>query len=182
MSINTNWYIITGAPGSGKTALIKHLASLGYTIIPEAARNLIDVEIKKGKTIKEIRSDEGEFQKKVFRIKVKTENKISPQHITFIDGGAIPSSIAYYQISGLDPAPVIEETKKRKYKGVFFLEQLPFKKDYARVENKKTANDLNQLLYKTYLDLGYDAIRIPPTSIKERVRFILKKIKSDSES
>lgn len=182
MSINTNWYIITGVPCSGKTTLIKHLASLGYAIITEAARNLIDAEISEGKTAREVRVNEAEFQKMVSQIRIKIENKIPPEQTIFIDTGGIPTNIAYYQIVGLDPAPVIEEAKKRKYRGVFFLERLPFEKDYARVEDEKTVNDLDRLLCEAYSDLGYDVIRVPVTSVEERVKFILKKIKSDSES
>jgi len=173
MVINTNWYIITGAPCAGKTKVIEYLASLGYVTVPEAARTLIDAEIKQGKTIQEVRSSEAEFQKRVFRMKIEVENKLPPEQIVFIDGGAIPSSIAYYQIAGLSPAPAIKEAKKRKYKGVFFLERLPHKNDYARVEDEKATLKLDRLLSEAYRDLGYEVIRVPIKPIEERVQFIL---------
>ncbi|NQT22719.1 MAG: ATP-binding protein, partial [Candidatus Omnitrophica bacterium] len=159
MSINTNWYIIIGAPSSGKTEVIRDLAFLGYTTLAEVSRDLIDAEISKGKTVKEVRVNEAEFQKRVLQIRIKAENKIPPKQTIFIDGGGIPSNIAYYQIVGLDPTIVIKEAKKRKYRGVFFLERLPFEKDYARVEDEKIVSDLDRLLYEAYVNLGYDVIR-----------------------
>ena len=95
--INTNWYVITGEPSSGKTKVIEYLAFLNYAIIPEAARILIDTEASKGKTIEEIRGDEAEFQKRALEMKIEIENRIPPKQITFFDRG-IPDSVAYYHI------------------------------------------------------------------------------------
>ena len=176
MSLHTNWYVIAGGPSSGKTKIIEYLASLGYVIVPEAPRLLIDAEISKGKTIEEVRADEAEFQKRVFQTRIEVEDKIPPEQITFFDGGGIPSCIAYYQSCGLDPRSVIEEAKKRKYKEVFLLEQLPFEKDYARTENEKLAGDLSRLTKKAYADLGYDVIFVSVMPIEERVKFILNKL------
>ena len=67
-------------------------------------------------------------------------------------------------------------SQKRKYKKIFLLEQLPFQNDYARTENKKNAQHLSQLLYKSYSDLDYNIIRVPVKSIEERIEFILSKI------
>jgi len=86
MRIETNWYVITGGPSSGKTKIIEYLAFLGYSVIPEAARILIDVEKSRGKSVEEIRSNEAEFQKKVLEMKIEIENRISPERITFLIG------------------------------------------------------------------------------------------------
>ena len=75
----TNWYIITGGPSTGKSKTIDHLAYLGYFIRPEVARILIDDELSKGKTIEEIRGDEKGFEHKILKIKIETE-EIAPIH------------------------------------------------------------------------------------------------------
>jgi len=176
MSIKTKWYVVAGGPCAGKTRVVRRLASLGYKTIPDTSRVIIDREIKKGKTIKEVRKKEAGFQRKIFQMKVEIENKIPPSQLTFLDSGGIPACIAYYQIAGLDPAPVIKEADKRKYKGVFFLEQLPYKKDYARIEDRKTARKLNKLLYETYQNMKYKVIRVPVKPVEERVKFILERL------
>ncbi len=175
-TINTNWYIVTGAPCSGKTEVIKNLSSLEYNITPEIPRLIIDAEMKKGKTVREIRKDEAEFQKRILQMKIKIENELPPEQITFIDDGGIPACIAYFKIAGLDPEPALREVKKRKYRGIFFLERLPYKKDYARIEDIKTAEKLGKLLRKTYQNLGYRVIKVPVKPIGERVKFILNKM------
>ncbi|MBW1726234.1 MAG: AAA family ATPase [Deltaproteobacteria bacterium] len=52
----TNWYVTTGAPCSGKTAVISALEQLGYPVVHEVARAYIDEELKKGKSIAKIKS------------------------------------------------------------------------------------------------------------------------------
>jgi len=174
MNIKTNWRVVTGGPSSGKTKVIEYLAFLGYRIFPEAARLLLDIEQSKGKTIKELRKNEIEFQKKVLQMKIEAERRLPPKQIIFFDRG-IPDSIAYYRLYRENPAPVIKASQKRKYKKVFLLEQLPFEKDYARIEDEDFAKNIQQLLYQSYLDLGYEVVKVPLGTIEERVKFILAK-------
>lgn len=166
--ITPNWYVITGGPSSGKTTVINELAKLGYLTVPEAARVLID---------KKIRKNEAEFQRKVLEIKIEIEKKLPKNKIIFLDR-AIPDSIAYYQICGLNPKEVIKVCEKGRYKKIFFLEQLPMEKDYARIENAETIRKLNKLLKEEYENLGYKVINIPAMSTKERIQKILAEIKS----
>jgi predicted ATPase len=173
------WYVITGGPSSGKTTVIEELAKLGYITFPEAARILIDQEIAEGKSIEEIRANEIEFQKRVFRLNLKILKKAPRDKVVFFDR-ALPDSIAYYRICGLDPKEILKHCKRKIYKKVFFLEQLPLKRDYARIENGKTVKKLNKLLKKTYRSLGYEVITVPKMSVKKRVQKILKEIKKDS--
>ncbi|MEN8907676.1 MAG: ATP-binding protein, partial [Clostridiales bacterium] len=151
----TNWYVITGAPSSGKTKLIEHLSFLNYNTIPEAARIYIDQKLSEGNTIKNLREDEGKFQKKVLQMKIDVEKKVNPDVLTFFDRGIL-DSIAYYSILGLDLKSVIS-ANKMIYKGIFFLESLDTYDitDTARVENLKTAEKLEKLLEQSYTDYGY---------------------------
>ena len=174
----SNWYVITGGPCSGKTTLIKELSKLGFITCPEAARILIDKGIRSGKSVEEIRGDEAGFQRKVLKMKLEKERKMPKDKIVFFDR-AIPDSIAYYQIYGLDPKEALKFCSKKRYEKIFFLKQLSFYKDYARVEDGKTIKRLNNLLKKSYKDLGYKVIDIPVMSVKERIRKILNEIKED---
>jgi len=175
MSMDRNWYVITGGPSSGKTTVLNELAKLGYTVYPEAARVFIDQEMAKGKSLKEIRSDEAEFQRKVLKIKLKIEKATPKDKIVFFDR-AIPDSIAYYQICGLNPEEVLQFCREKSYRKIFLFEQLPFENDYARVEDGDTIRKLNKLLEESYENLGYEVIEIPAVPIKERVKKILSEI------
>jgi predicted ATPase len=175
MNIDKNWYVITGGPSSGKTTVLNELAKSGYTIFPEAARVLIDEETAEGKSIKEIRDNEAEFQRKVFKIKIEIEKKAPKDKIVFFDR-AIPDSIAYYQICGLNVKEVLKFCQEKRYKKIFFFEQLLFKNDYARVENGETIKKLNRLLKESYEKLGYEVINIPDMPLEDRVKNILSEI------
>ncbi|MFH1894312.1 MAG: ATP-binding protein [Patescibacteria group bacterium] len=171
------WYVITGGPSSGKTTILKELGKIGYITYPETSRSLIDKEKAHGETLKEIRGDEAKFQRKVLEMKVQAEKRAPKNKIIFFDR-AIPDSIAYYQVCGLDGKEVLKFCKRKIYKKVFFLEQLPVKKDYARTENNKTVRKLNQFLKEAYKKLGYNVVDIPVTPVEKRVALILKEVKN----
>lgn len=168
-------YVITGNPGSGKTTTISRLSKMGYATCLEAARMIIDEDISKGKTKKEIRSNEEEFQKKVLELKIELEKKLPKDKIVFLDRG-LPDTIAYLQLYGFDDTKVIKLCRKKRYEKIFFLESLSFEKDYARTEDEESLKRLGELLKKVYLDLGYEVIEVPVMTVEDRIKFILSKL------
>ena len=172
-----NWYVITGGPSSGKTTTVNELSKLGFHTVPEAARLLIDREMDNGKTLEQIRVDELEFQVRVLEMKIEIEGKAPKDKTVFLDR-AIPDSIAYYEFWGSDSKELEELCKERRYNKIFFLEQLPYKNDYARVEDEETANRISELLFKAYANLGYEVIRVPAMSIEDRTEFILSHVEN----
>lgn len=168
------WYVITGTLSSGKTTIINKLALRGYQTVPEAARVLIDkCEAQKIST-QELRKDERLFQQRVLQMKLDTEKSLSRNMVTFFDRG-VPDSIAYFKVCGLDTGE-LEKISRDRYRKIFFLEKLPPEEDYARVEDTKTRIDIDKLLRQSYVDLGYEVVKIPVLSIKERLKLILSKI------
>ena len=101
MSQTNNWYVITGPPCSGKTTILNKLKEKGYLIVEEAARVYIDREVKKGKTLKQIRSSEISFQRNVLQIKIDIEKKLPKNETIFFERG-IPDSEAYYRLCKYD--------------------------------------------------------------------------------
>ena len=67
---DNNWYVLTGAPCSGKTTLIELLQEKGYQTVPELARVYIDEQLANGLTLEELRQDELAFQKKFCNLKL----------------------------------------------------------------------------------------------------------------
>lgn len=67
-SIETNWYVLTGGPCSGKSTTLEYLSSRGYLVVPEMARVVID---------EEIRADAFGFQVKILDRKIQLERVIS---------------------------------------------------------------------------------------------------------
>lgn len=169
---NNNWYVITGAPSSGKTTTLKILEKKGFTVYYEWARIFIDQEMKKGKTLKEIRKDEALFQKKILKLKINFEKKMDSEKLIFMERG-IPDSKAYMLLAGKGDPSLKSELKNCSYQKVFLMEILKFKKDYARTESEDQAFLLDELLEKSYADLGIEVLRVPMMSVAKRAKFIL---------
>ncbi|MCK5413675.1 MAG: ATP-binding protein [Candidatus Pacebacteria bacterium] len=174
---SNNWYIITGAPNSGKSTLIKLLASNGYRTIDEAARIYIDKEIARGKELKNIRNNEISFQKKILEIKIELERKIPKEDIVFWDRG-IPDSDAYYKLQGIASDVNLKKAIENSvYKKVFLLDYLPYKKDYSRTESKGEQIKLHGLLKDVYEKINIPMVEVSKmNSVEERLKFILNNL------
>jgi predicted ATPase len=172
---STRWSVITGAPCSGKTAVIHRLEQLGYKVVHEVARACIDTELMKGKALSEIKADEWAFERHILTEKLKIEAQLASDEIIFFDR-AVPDSIAYYELNGLNPAEPFQKSREVRYQNVFLFERLTFLRDPVRAENEKTAHRLGQLIEGSYRSLGYEIIHVPLLGVEERTEFILERL------
>jgi predicted ATPase len=172
----TNWYVITGAPSSGKTTLVQELEKLGYRVIHEVARGYIETQMKQGRTLEEIRADKRSFENFVLHAKIAIEAELPKDHVIIFDR-AIPDSIAYFEEAGLDAREAVEKSPRNRYKKVFLLDRLPYQVDHARIEDSQIAIRLDQSLEQSYGMLGYEVMRINAMPVEERVKIILQEIK-----
>lgn len=170
--ISTNWHVITGAPCSGKTAVVEQLAQQGYRTVPEVARAYIDAQLARGQTLAAIKADLPVFERHILMKKVTIEKRLSPAQLTFFDR-AVPDSIAYYQLEGLDPTEPIQHSGRMHFRNVFLFEPLKFEKDAVRTENSAISTRIGALLESAYTALGYSPLRVPVMSVSRRVEFVL---------
>lgn len=169
----TNWQVITGAPCSGKTAVIDELERRGFSVIHETARAYIDRQLAAGLCLEQIKADKMAFENHVLNEKIRIESTLPQSETIFLDRG-IPDSIAYFKMAGLDPANAIAKSRLTRYRRIFFFERLSYLKDRIRMENEETADRLNSLIQESYRIVGYEIIHVPVLSIGQRVEFILK--------
>lgn len=175
METTTNWNVITGAPCSGKTSVLQELEKRGFRFVPEAARVYIEEQISKGRSLQDIRANEGEFQIGLVGIKAHIEDNLPINEIIFLDR-ALPDSITYYRAAGLDPSSLTTTCHHYRYRNIFIFDRLPLVYDYARIEDESTVDFLDRQLEEDYRNLGYDVIRVPVMSVSERSEFIINKI------
>lgn len=171
----TNWYVITGAPCSGKTTLINELERLGYRVLHEAARAYLDAEITKGKSIAQLKADIRAFERRILRDKLAAEDSLPAVETIFMDR-AVPDSIAYYKLEGLCPREPICESRKVRYKKIFFCERLELENDIVRVEDDAKVDRLQHLLKESYEMLGYTLLQVPRGPVNDRMRILLEHI------
>ncbi len=167
-------YAITGGPGIGKTTVLNILSGLGYNIVPEAAREVIEAEQAVGGDAVPWK-DADKFQVKVLDLQLKYEGAVSGQSV-FCDRGIVDGH-GYCAFFG-DKAPeAIAELGRGRYAKVFILDRLPvYENDSARLEDEKTAIGIHQAVIDAYRSFGYDPILVPVLPPKERVDYMLARI------
>lgn len=178
MAIETNWFVVTGAPCSGKTTVLKLLTQNGYKFTPDAARIFIEGLAEMGVKLEEMRKDPAEFQRLVAGIRRRTEDELTQDSIVFLDR-AVPDSLTYYRSYNLDPHPeVVEASTKYRYKAVFVFDRLShIEYDGVRVEEIERQKYLDRELELEYQKLGYDTIRVPVCDPAERCEILLSHLK-----
>jgi predicted ATPase len=170
------WYVITGPPCCGKSTTVELLAQRGFRVRSEVAREYVDQEILKGRTIQEIRSDMRSFQYEILRRALASEEALPKDELVFLDRG-IPDSFAYFKLHRIPEKPYEGVLKSSKYRRIFYLEPLEkYEPDYARVESSSERDKLARLLWKVYSDLGFCIDRVPVLAREERIDYILGRV------
>ena len=175
----TNWIVITGAPCSGKTAVIDGLESRGYRVVHEVARAYIDACLRKGRTLAQIKSDPLAFERQILYRKAAVEAGLPAEQTVFLDR-AIPDSIAYYIVERLNPAEAIRRSRRFRYRNVFIFDPLEYDIDRVRSEDKRLAARLDAELELGYRYLGYEPVRVPVMPVEKRLQLVLGAAKADS--
>lgn len=172
--------VITGGPGTGKTSIIKALKKRGFHVHPEVSREIINKYRKLGHK-QLFLSDPLKFskilmEKRIIQHKNSNENK---NKFYFFDRG-IPDIIAYLNFKKVKFNPsLLKEIKNYTYDLIFLCE--PWKQIYIndseRYESYSELLLINKELKKTYQKLDYKPIKLPESSVEERINYILNSIK-----
>lgn len=172
----TNWYVITGGPSSGKTTTVNLLQARGYKTTIEHARHYIDTQRVTGKTVEEIKQNQVAFQQAILDMQITQEQGLSPDEIVFLDR-AIPDALAYYRFLNLPGDEKLQRAiRSASYKKIFILSPVPLIQDYARTEDEAAQKKIHTLLTEVYESLPFPVIHVPVLSPEERVEFILKNL------
>lgn len=174
--INTNWYVITGGPSSGKTTTVNILRDRGYITTMEHARHFLDTQRLKGRTIEEVRKNQLEFQHGVLQMQIEQEMEIAPHVQVFLDR-AVPDALAYYRYLKLPVDNLLRNALENiSYKKVFIMDPLPLINDYARTENVEAQQKIHQLITEVYEALPFPVVHVPVLAANERVDYILNNL------
>jgi predicted ATPase len=172
-------YILAGTPGSGKTSLLHELKSQGYSVVEEAATDVIALEHRRGNPEPWMQAD---FIDKIIRLQKQRqiETVTSPDELQVYDRSPI-CTFALSRYLGYPPSACLLEEMERiereniYQRQVFFLENLGF---CQLTEARKISFEESLLFEKIhaeiYSSLGYDLIKVAPEALSERVHRIMK--------
>ncbi len=179
--MKTKRIVITGGPGSGKTALITYLEKEGYAVMHEISRDVI-VEAKKEGIDQLFLEKPILFSEKLLegRLKQFHEEKNCTAPILFYDRG-MPDVTAYMDFVDIHYPEIFSATcLENKYDEIFVLppwEEI-YEQDNERYESFEQAEKIFHFLKNGYEKYGYKIHEVPVGSIKERVQFIITTINS----
>ena len=171
-------YIITGAPGTGKTAIINALIQKGYPCAKEISREIISEQLSTGGDVLPWKNQIA-FENHVANLRKEQYLNSSESNNYFFDRSSI-DCIAYLKANKLGVSTEITQiiTQCVFNKQVFitpFWEEI-YINDVERIEDIKSAVNIERFIMETYKSLNYTLVKVPKLSVSERVNFILSKI------
>ena len=174
--MDTNWFLATGAPSSGKSTSLRRLQKDGYDINPDISRDYIVELKKKGVPFEKKILYSKETQKILFYLMAKDALDLDTSEMIIHDY-SLPDNIAFLKLGRLTvPDEVIRSSEIFKFKKVFLFEPLELIQDGVRTENREDQERLFHLLHETYISLGYDPILVKSDTIGNRHRFLLENL------
>jgi predicted ATPase len=167
-------FVITGAPGAGKTAIIRQLELDGFSVVEEAATDVIAAAHAQGTAepwthpwfIDAVANLQRDRQMRASR---------QPDDVQFHDRCAVcTAALAVYLKSPVSPVLASELERLRQeaiyQRQVFFIRNLGFitPTEARRISFEDTVR-FEQIHEETYRDFGFGLISVEPGPLMERV-------------
>ena len=170
------FYILTGGPGSGKTSVLEELKKIGFSVVLESGRKLIQEQVNCDSDALPWK-DKKKFRDLLLNCDMeKYKECLLEKNPIFFDRG-IPDSIGYSYLESLPVSnSLLRKIKDYPYQKTVFIfppwEEI-YVNDAERKQSFQKAVATYETIKETYQNLGYTVIEIKKTSIKERVQMIL---------
>jgi predicted ATPase len=181
---NSNLFVISGGPGSGKTTVLCELAKLGFQNAPEVARQIIQEQVRDGGTVLPWQDREA-YTRLMLQRSIESYRLHTPAlRTTFADRG-IPDTLGYARLIALREEELMRDLlaacRQYRYASVVFLAP-PWKEIYETdgerkqdfAESERTFEQITEV----YRECGYELLPLPRMTPVARARFILDQIES----
>lgn len=170
---DTNWFLATGAPSSGKSTSLRRLQTEGYKVNSDISRDYIVDLKKRGVPFEKSDLYSIKTQKILFFLMTADALALDTADMIIHDY-SLPDNIAFLNLGGLT---VSDEVKRSamifRFKKVFIFEPLELVQDGVRTEDREDQVKLFHLLHETYISIGYQPILVKSDTIENRHKFLL---------
>lgn len=170
----TNWRLVTGAPGSGKTTLIRSLQQLNFDTVEDPGRAVLVNYACQRNNKTDPRADYLLFQQIVRKRAVKTFLVQDPLEKIYFDYG-VAECLAFLKASNIPwREEFVEAAVSIKFDKVFLCSLVPvLSEDTLRTETKERREELQCLIGEIYSSLGHTVKLIPCLTLDERLKLVL---------
>ena len=177
-------YILTGAPGAGKTAIIRGLEADGLDVVEEAATDVIALRLARGEHEPHAKPN---FIDDIVELQRKRQIQAASRtcEVQFHDRSAICTYALCVYLDRPVPASLQRELERIKREGiyqqqVFFIANLGFvTPSEARRISFEDSLRFEQVHHESYRRLGYECIQIPAGPLMGRIARIRARIDAD---
>lgn len=176
--INEKYIIVTGAPGTGKSSLLRLIEDEGFKVIEEPAREILSEQREiDGNGIPELNTEL--FRDLILSRSIsKYLSTFDTEKYTFFDRGVLDTA-AYSDLFNLSSDIDVNAAKRYKANNNVFIAP-PWKEIFVNDRERKMSFEatfyFNESLKNYYFKLGYNLIELPLSDVRTRVEFIKKKI------
>ncbi|MDL2275347.1 AAA family ATPase [Desulfosarcina sp. OttesenSCG-928-G10] len=175
MNVSDRLHIISGGPGSGKSALIAALRQRGHKTMPEAGRAIIQDQVVIGGPALPW-ADRQRFAELMLGWELRSYHEARALEETIFFDRGVPDIIGYLRVCGLDvPRHILTAAERFRYNPRVFMAppwQEIFHEDQERKQSWAEAVATCEAMVNTYEALGYTVVQIPLVSVAERAAFV----------
>ena len=180
-------YIITGAPGAGKTTILAALRDRGYAVVGEAATDLIAHRLAEGRG--DELGDPGFLDAITLLQRERQEQPASPANPVQVFDRSPICTLALARYAGLPVTPLLAREVERVVEDgifqrrVFFVHLLGFITPTAvrRISFAQSVT-FERLHEEAYREHGFDLVDVPAGAVDERAELVDARIRSWSGS
>ncbi len=168
-------FLLTGAPGAGKTTVIDLLSSQGVQVVSEAYTTLFNEAMAAGESAAEFFRDPLRLRRRLYEKQCAMEAGVDSSRLTFLDRGT-PDICFFGELFGVAmPDDFCRLMLERSYDGVLMLDLVPeecFQQTQVRQETYEQTMRVHEYFKKRIGECRYWVARIPFMSPEKRVEYV----------
>jgi predicted ATPase len=169
----SNLFILTGAPGTGKTAILRQLGN-EFRCVDEPAREILaEQRATGGRGTWD--QDPSLFVHLLLQRSIEKYAMARRSEETVVFDRAIPDCVVYAVLAGSNPTPSLKAVDVYRYQPhVLFLEPWSdiYETDEERIMSFDDTVSFSQTLRDVYERSGYTLVEVPRDSIGGRATFV----------